>query len=94
MSDEPPAWPDDDEDPFGPVSNKTEDAETKPTEEEIVDSEHDEEQENHPEQSSSTEETPVPWSLPVRVAPVLAMSGEDVAGLLSVALGAQPMESR
>ena len=79
MSDEPPAWPDDDEDPFGPVSNKTEDAETKPTEEEIVDSEHDEEQENHPEQSSSTEETPVPWSLPVRVAPVLAMSGEDVA---------------
>ena len=79
MSDEPPAWPDDDEDPFGPVSNETEDAETNPTEEEIVESEHDEEQEDHLEQSSNAEETPVPWSLPVRVAPVLAMSGEDVA---------------
>lgn len=79
MSDQPPAWPDDDEDPFEPVSNETEDAETKPTEDEIVESEHDEEQENHLEQSSNTEETPVPWSLPVRVAPVLAMSGEDVA---------------
>ena len=79
MSDEPPAWPDDDEDPFGPVPNETEDAETNPTEEEIVESEHDEEQENHLEQSSNAEETPVPWSLPVRVAPVLAMSREDVA---------------
>ena len=79
MSDEPPAWPDDDEDPFGPVSDETEDAKTNPTEEEIVESEHDEEQEDHLEQSSNAEETPVPWSLPVRVAPVLAMSGEDVA---------------
>ena len=79
MSDEPPAWPDDDEDPFGPVSNETKDAKTNPTEEEIVESEHDEEQEDHLEQSSNAEETPVPWSLPVRVAPVLAMSGEDVA---------------
>ena len=79
MSDDPPAWPDDDEDPFGPVSNEAEDAETKPTEEEIVESEDDEEQEYNLEHSSNTEETPVPWSLPVRVAPVLAMSGEDVA---------------
>ena len=79
MSDEPPAWPDDDEDPFGPVSNETKDAKTNSTEEEIVESEHDEEQEDHLEQSSNAEETPVPWSLPVRVAPVLAMSGEDVA---------------
>ena len=57
MSDEPPAWPDDDEDPFGPVSNETKDAKTNPTEEEMVESEHDEEQEDHLEQSSNAEET-------------------------------------
>jgi hypothetical protein len=79
MSDEPPAWPDDDEDPFAPVSKVAEEPDIKPIEEEIVESEIDEEQENHLEQSSHIEETPAPWSLPVRVAPVLAMSGEEVA---------------
>ena len=79
MSDESPAWPDDDEDPFSPVSNDTEDAETKPTEEESSGQEIDEEQEANLEKSSHNREVPIPWSLPVRVAPVLAMSGEEVA---------------
>ena len=79
MSDEPPAWPDDDEDPFAPVSKVTEETDIKPTEEETVELEVDEEQENHLVESSNTEEAPVSWSLPVRVAPVLAMSGEEVA---------------
>jgi len=79
MSDEPPAWPDDDEDPFAPVSKVAEETDIKPTEEETVELEVDEEQENHLVESSNTEEAPVSWSLPVRVAPVLAMSGEEVA---------------
>ena len=78
MSDEPPAWPDDDEDPFSPIE-VNEEIDNKPTEEESSGSEIDGEQEAHLEESSHDDEVPVPWSLPVRVAPVLAMSGEEVA---------------
>ena len=80
MSEEPPAWPDDDEDPFATASDVNEETGDKPTEEESAESEAEvQEETKSEEQSSNFDETSAPWSLPVRVAPVLAMSGEDVA---------------
>ena len=80
MSDEPSAWPDDDEDPFATASDVIEEADDKPTEEETAESQAEVHEATKPkEQSSDLDETLAPWSLPVRVAPVLAMSGEDVA---------------
>jgi len=80
MSDEPPAWPDDDEDPFAPVSGKTEEAVVEPTKAELTEDEVDAHEAASDEDSSSNAESvSVPWTLPVRVAPVLAMSGEEVA---------------
>ena len=80
MSDELPAWPDDDEDPFATVSDVNEETDDKLTEEESAESQAEvQEETKSEEQSSNFDETSAPWSLPVRVAPVLAMSGEDVA---------------
>ena len=80
MSDEPPAWPDDDEDPFAPVSDTIEEAVDEPTKAEQTEDEIDTHEADSDEDSSpSAESISVPWTLPVRVAPVLAMSGEDVA---------------
>ena len=80
MSDEPPAWPDDDEDPFAPVSDTIEEAVDKPTKAEPIEDEVDAHEAASDEDSSpNAESISVPWTLPVRVAPVLAMSGEDVA---------------
>ena len=80
MSDEPPAWPDDDEDPFAPVSDTIEEAVDEPTKAEPIEDEVETHEAASDENSSSNAESiSVPWTLPVRVAPVLAMSGEDVA---------------
>ena len=80
MSDEPPAWPDDDEDPFAPVSDTIEEAVDEPTKAELTEDEIDTHEADSDEDSSpNAESISVPWTLPVRVAPVLAMSGEDVA---------------
>ena len=80
MSDEPPAWPDDDEDPFAPVSDTIEEAVDEPTKAEPIEDEVETHEAASDENSSSNAEPiSVPWTLPVRVAPVLAMSGEDVA---------------
>ena len=80
MSEEPPAWPDDDEDPFATASDVNEETDEKPTEEKSAESQAEvQEETKSEEQSSNFDETSAPWSLPVRVAPVLAMSGEDVA---------------
>lgn len=80
MSEEPSAWPDDDEDPFATVSDVNEETDDKLTEEESAESQAEiQEETKSEEQSSNFDETSAPWSLPVRVAPVLAMSGEDVA---------------
>ena len=80
MSDEPPAWPDDDEDPFAPVSDTIEEAVDEPTKAELTEDEVDTHEAASDEDSSpNAESISVPWTLPVRVAPVLAMSGEDVA---------------
>ena len=80
MSDEPPAWPDDDEDPFAPVSDTIDEAVDEPTKAEPIEDEVETHEADSDENSSSNAESiSVPWTLPVRVAPVLAMSGEDVA---------------
>ena len=80
MSDEPPAWPDDDEDPFAPVSDTIEEAVDEPTKSEQTEDEIDTHGAASDDDSSpNAESISVPWTLPVRVAPVLAMSGEDVA---------------
>ena len=80
MSEEPSAWPDDDEDPFATASDVNEETDDKLTEAESAESQAEiQEETKSEEQSSNFDETSAPWSLPVRVAPVLAMSGEDVA---------------
>ena len=80
MSDEPPAWPEDDEDPFAPVSDTIEEAVDEQTKAEPIEDEVEAHEAASDEDSSpNAESKSVPWTLPVRVAPVLAMSGEDVA---------------
>ena len=79
MSDEPPAWPDDDEDPFATASDTNKEIDDKPTEKDSAEEELEPQEETKPEQPNNIDETSVPWSLPVRVGPVLAMSGEEVA---------------
>ena len=89
MSDQPPAWPDDDEDPFAsPPPTKVEDeeppAEDSPVEGGEVDGGEVDEQQIVVDggETGVSENTAYDWSLPVRVAPVLAISGEEVAFLL------------
>lgn len=80
MSDEPATWPDDDEDPFAP---EVTDEESAPVHSEQEGS--GEEATNKVESIEEAEtvgelsEDNVEWSLPVRVAPVLLMSGEEVS---------------
>ena len=84
MSDEPATWPDDDEDPFATPTpsddglNGTSNDEPLDTAPEVEEPDALPEQESpaiiEPVLSSSTD-----WTLPVRVAPVLALSGEEVA---------------
>ena len=81
MSDEPAQWPDDDEDPFAPASSTDEEIQDESvendTEQEPIDAT---EEETHSSiEIENSENTVIQWTLPVRVAPILSMSGEEVA---------------
>ncbi len=79
MSDEPATWPDDDEDPFAPVESTEEIADEEVIEDSITDDENAIKEVESQENPSEVTDTSTDWSLPVRVAPVLALSGEKVA---------------
>ena len=79
MSDEPATWPDDDEDPFAPVESAEEIADEEVIEDSITDDASATEEEESQENLSAVTDSLTDWSLPVRVAPVLALSGEKVA---------------
>jgi len=81
MSDEPAAWPDDDEDPFAPTSSDEEEAQDEPVETDTEQESSDvTEEDNHTSSEiENPEEIANQWTLPVRVAPILSMSGEEVA---------------
>ena len=84
MSDEPATWPDDDEDPFATPPPSGEGLNEASNDEPLDTTPEVEESDAFLEQDSSTTSEPVlssstDWSLPVRVAPVLALSGEEVA---------------
>ena len=79
MSDEPATWPDDDEDPFAPVESTEEIPDEEGIEESITDDANVIEEVESQENPSAVTDTLTDWSLPVRVAPVLALSGEKVA---------------
>ncbi len=74
MSDAPEAWPDDDEDPFATSDEPLEQQDDTAATEEIQPEASDEDQSPVEEQSTAIEQ----WTLPVRVAPVMAISGEEV----------------
>ena len=76
MSDAPEAWPDDDADPFAASDELPEAQDEVPSTEENQPETTDELPEESPdeEQSVAIEQ----WTLPVRVAPVMAISGEEV----------------
>lgn len=76
MGDAPEAWPDDDQDPFAMSDEPPEEQDETPVTEQIQPTTSDEIEEHSP-----VEEQPVAieqWTLPVRVAPVMAISGEEV----------------
>ena len=79
MSDEPATWPDDNEDPFAPVEPTEEITDEEVIEESITDDASATEEVESQEDHSAVNESLTDWSLPVRVAPVLALSGEKVA---------------
>ena len=79
MSDEPATWPDDDEDPFAPVESTEEIADEEVIEESATDDASVTEEVESQENPSAVTDSLTDWSLPVRVAPVLALSGEKVA---------------
>ena len=79
MSDEPATWPDDDEDPFAPVESTEEIPDEEGIEESITDDANAIEEVESQENPSAVTDSLTDWSLPVRVAPVLALSGEKVA---------------
>lgn len=76
MSDAPVAWPDDDQDPFATSDEPLEQRDETPPIEDNQSKTTDEPQEESvaDEQSTAIEQ----WTLPVRVAPVMAISGEEV----------------
>ncbi len=74
MSDAPEAWPDDDEDPFATSDEPQEQQDDTTATEENQPETSDDEQSPVEEQSTAIEQ----WTLPVRVAPVMAISGEEV----------------
>ena len=76
MGDAPEAWPDDDQDPFAMSDEPPEEQDETPVMEQIQPTTSDEIEDHSP-----VEEQPVAieqWTLPVRVAPVMAISGEEV----------------
>ncbi len=75
MSDDAPAWPDDDEDPFAMPEEKAE-----LNDKEQAEAQEKETVEQHDIVEAPEEITPntEPWTLPVRVSPLLSMSGEEV----------------
>ena len=79
MSDEPATWPDDDEDPFAPVEPTEEITDEEVIEESITDDASLTKEVESQEDPSAVADSVTDWSLPVRVAPVLALSGEKVA---------------
>ena len=79
MSDEPATWPDDDEDPFAPVEPTEEITDEEVIEESTTDDASVTEEIESQEDPSAVTDSLTDWSLPVRVAPVLALSGEKVA---------------
>ncbi|GIQ97222.1 MAG: hypothetical protein CM15mP3_02560 [Candidatus Poseidoniales archaeon] len=79
MSDEPATWPDDDEDPFAPVEPTEDITDEEVIEESTTDDASVTEEVESQENPSAVTDTLTDWSLPVRVAPVLALSGEKVA---------------
>ena len=79
MSDEPATWPDDDEDPFAPVEPTEEITDEEVIEETITDDASVTKEVESQEDPSAVADSVTDWSLPVRVAPVLALSGEKVA---------------
>ena len=81
MSDEPAEWPDDDEDPFAPTSSSEEEAQDESVETDTEQELTDVTEEDTPTSSDieSQENIANQWTLPVRVAPILSMSGEEVA---------------
>ncbi len=81
MSDEPAEWPDDDEDPFAPTSSSEEEAEDESVETDTEQELTDVTEEDTPTSCDieSQEIIANQWTLPVRVAPILSMSGEEVA---------------
>jgi hypothetical protein len=81
MSDEPAEWPDDDEDPFAPTSSTEEEAQDEPVETDTEQESTDvtEEDTHTSSEIESPENIANQWTLPVRVAPILSMSGEEVA---------------
>ena len=78
MSDEPATWPDDDEDPFAPVESTEDITDEEVIEESITDDASATEEVESQENPSAVTDSLTDWSLPVRVAPVLALSGEKV----------------
>jgi hypothetical protein len=81
MSDEPAEWPDDDEDPFAPTSSSEEEAQDESVETDTEQELTDVTEEDTPTSSDieSQENIANQWTLPVRVAPILSISGEEVA---------------
>ena len=81
MSDEPAEWPDDDEDPFAPTSSIEEEAQDESVETDIEQESSDvtEEDAHTSSEIENPENITNQWTLPVRVAPILSMSGEEVA---------------
>ena len=81
MSDEPATWPDDDEDPFAPVESTEEIADEEIIEESSTDDASATEEVESQENLSAVTDSLTDWSLPVRVAPVLALSGEKLPSI-------------
>ncbi|MBT4920744.1 MAG: hypothetical protein HON10_05065 [Euryarchaeota archaeon] len=76
MSDASEAWPDDDQDPFATSDKPLEHLhETSPTEDNQPETTDEPQEESVAEEQSTAIEQ---WTLPVRVAPVMAISGEEV----------------
>ena len=76
MSDVPEAWPDDDQDPFATSDEPLESQDETP----FLDDEQAETADESQKESVAEEQTTAieQWTLPVRVAPVMAISGEVV----------------
>lgn len=79
MSEEPATWPDDDEDPFAPVESPENEPEQEAIDESLPDNDKASEEIESLDAPESALDTSTDWNLPVRVAPVLALSGEKVA---------------